>query len=78
MLHWLLASGANDAAIVAFRVIGPYEALSADGDPLEVLARVADFEAFRPTLVAAPAYSGGAKGGRPTYDLVMMRRDEFV
>lgn len=37
--------------------------LSADGDPLEVLARVVDFEAFRPTLVAALAYSDGARGG---------------
>ena len=46
--------------------------LSADGDPLEVLARVVDFEAFRPTLVAALAYSDGAKGGRPPYDPVVM------
>jgi len=35
--------------------------LSADGDPLEVLARVVDFEAFRPTLVAAWAYADGAR-----------------
>lgn len=46
--------------------------LSADGDPLEVLARVVDFEAFRPTLTAALAYSDGAKGGRPPYDPVVM------
>ena len=46
--------------------------LSADGDPLEVLARVVDFEAFRPTLVAALAYADGAKGGRPPYDPVVM------
>lgn len=46
--------------------------LSADGDPLEVLARVIDFEAFRPTLVAALSYSDGAKGGRPPYDPVVM------
>ena len=46
--------------------------LSAHGDPLEVLGRVADFEAFRPTLTAALAYSDGAKGGRPAYDPVMM------
>lgn len=37
--------------------------LSAYGDPLEVLAAVVDFEVFRPTLVAALAYSDGAKGG---------------
>lgn len=41
--------------------------LSADGDPLEVLTQVIDFEAFRPTLVTALAYSDGAKGGRPPY-----------
>ncbi|HEX4828615.1 MAG TPA: IS5 family transposase [Xanthobacteraceae bacterium] len=46
--------------------------LSADGDPLEVLARVVDFEAFRPTLVAALVYSDGTKGGRPPYDPVTM------
>lgn len=46
--------------------------LSADGDPLEVLARVVDFEAFRPILTAALAYSDGAKGGRPPYDPVVM------
>ncbi|WP_188583345.1 IS5 family transposase [Tistrella bauzanensis] len=46
--------------------------LSADGDPLEVLARMVDFEAFRPTLLAALAYSDGAKGGRPPYDPVVM------
>ena len=31
-----------------------------------------DFDAFRPTLVAALAYSDGAKGGRPPYDPVVM------
>lgn len=46
--------------------------LSADGDPLEVLARVVDFEAFRPALMAALGYSDGAKGGRPPYDPVVM------
>ena len=46
--------------------------LSADGDPLEVLAGVVDFEAFRPTLVSALAYSDGTKGGRPPYDPVVM------
>lgn len=43
--------------------------LSANGDPLEVLSRVVDFEAFRPTLVAALAYANGA---RPPHDPVVM------
>ena len=46
--------------------------LSTDGDPLEVLGRVVDFEVFRPTLVSALAYGDGAKGGRPPYDPVAM------
>lgn len=46
--------------------------LSAHGDPLEELGRIIDFEAFRPTLTAALAYSDGAKGGRPPYDPVAM------
>ncbi len=46
--------------------------LSADGDPLEVLAQVVDFETFRPTLIAALAYGDGVKGGRPPYDPVAM------
>jgi IS5 family transposase len=46
--------------------------LSAYGDPLEILAQVVDFEAFRPSLMAALAYSGGVKGGRPPYDPVTM------
>lgn len=48
------------------------ERLSAYGDPLEELGRIIDFEAFRPTLVAALAYGDGAKGGRPPYDPVVM------
>lgn len=46
--------------------------LSAHGDPLEELGQIIDFEAFRPTLAAALAYSNGIKGGRPPYDLVAM------
>jgi len=38
--------------------------LSADGDPLEVLGGVIDFEASRPVLVAALAFGDGTKGGR--------------
>lgn len=46
--------------------------LSAYGDPLEVLAGIVDFEAFRPTLLAALGYSDATKGGRPPYDPVVM------
>ncbi|GLI97045.1 IS5 family transposase [Sphingobium sp. BS19] len=46
--------------------------LSANGDPLEELGLIIDFEAFRQTLVAAVAYGDGAKGGRPPYDPVAM------
>jgi IS5 family transposase len=46
--------------------------LSETGDPLETMARVIDFEAFRPALEAALAYSDGSKGGRPPYDAVAM------
>lgn len=46
--------------------------LSETGDPLEVLEEVVDFEAFRPTLEAALAYSDGSQGGRPPYDPVSM------
>ena len=46
--------------------------LSAHGDPLEVLDRVVDFEAFRPTLTSALGYSDGSKGGRPANDPVTM------
>ena len=46
--------------------------LSETGDPLEEMARVIDFEAFRPVLEAALGYSDGSKGGRPPYDPVAM------
>ena len=49
--------------------------LSAEGDPLEALSRVVDFEAFRSTLVAALVYSDGTKGGRPPYDPVVMLKE---
>ncbi len=42
------------------------------GDPLGEMARVIDFEAFRPLLEEALAYSDGAKGGRLPYDSVAM------
>ena len=46
--------------------------LSANGDPLEQLGGIVDFEGFRPILDNALAYSDGAKGGRPPYDCVAM------
>jgi transposase, IS5 family len=46
--------------------------LSEAGDPLETMAQAVDFEAFRPVLDEALAYSDGAKGGRPPYDSVAM------
>jgi transposase, IS5 family len=46
--------------------------LSEAGDPLEEMARIIDFEAFRPLLVDVLNYSDGAKGGRPPYDPVAM------
>ena len=38
--------------------------LSANGDPLEELGRIVDFEAFRPVLDNALGYSDDTKGGR--------------
>src|SRR5512135_1153875 len=46
--------------------------LSEAGDPLEEMARVIDFEVFRPALEEALVYSDGSKGGRPPYDPVTM------
>lgn len=46
--------------------------LSDLGDQLEAYARTVDFELFRPELEAALGYGGGAKGGRPPFDPVMM------
>lgn len=41
-------------------------------DPLEEMAQVIDFEAFRPSLESALGYSDGSEGGRPPYDAVAM------
>ena len=49
-----------------------YAALSKAGDPLERLSCVVDFEIFREGLDAAIPRSGGAKGGRPAFDAVLM------
>ena len=46
--------------------------LSDLGDQLLAFCKVIDFEAFRPELTKAMAYSGGAQGGRPPFDPVMM------
>ena len=48
------------------------EALSKDGDPLEVLQETVDFEYFRGWLVEGLGYGDGSKGGRPPFDPVMM------
>jgi transposase, IS5 family len=42
------------------------------GDQLLAFAKVVDFQAFRPELMKALAYSDGAQGGRPPFDPVMM------
>jgi len=46
--------------------------LSGLGDQLEAFSRTVDFEAFRPDLEKALAYSDGSKGGRPPFDPVLM------
>lgn len=48
------------------------EALSKEGDPLEILQQTVDFEFFRAWLVEGLGYGVGAKGGRPPFDPVMM------
>lgn len=48
------------------------KALSAAGDPLERLAKAVDFEVFRGELEAALSRPDRAKGGRPSYDPVLM------
>lgn len=45
--------------------------LSAQGDPLEKLQEIVDFELFRPVLVKALAPGERAKGGRPPFDAVL-------
>src|SRR5918999_485360 len=46
--------------------------LSAKGDDLERIAALVDFERFRPELEQAVPRAGGAKGGRPACDHVLM------
>ena len=46
--------------------------VSALGDPLEVMASVIDFEAFRPVLDRSLKRSDRRRGGRPPFDVVLM------
>lgn len=48
------------------------EALSKEGDPIEVLQETVDFEYFRAWLVEGLGYDDGSKGRRPPFDPVMM------
>ena len=48
------------------------DALSAHGDPLEVLDATVDFEYFRSWLVQGLGYGDGSNGGRPPFDPVSM------
>ena len=48
--------------------------LSAQGDPLEKLAKTVDFELFRAELVAALGTRDRGKGGRPAFDPVLKFR----
>ena len=61
LIQCFLAVGANDAAIGVFGLSDHMKRLSADGDPLEVLARVVDFELFRPTLISAARMSARSR-----------------
>ena len=45
--------------------------LSAQGDPLEKLLEIVDFELFRPVLEATLGVGDRAKGGRPPFDAVL-------
>ena len=55
-----------------FRLSDHLKRLSANGDPLEELSRIVDFESFCAILESALAYANGAKVGRPPYDCVAM------
>lgn len=49
-----------------------YARLSDAGDPLEKLNTVVPWEMFRKLLSKALKRSDGSRGGRPSYDTVMM------
>lgn len=48
------------------------EALSENGDPLEILQKTVDFEFIRASLVEGLGYGDGAKGGQPPFGPVIM------
>lgn len=48
--------------------------ISAGGDPLEILNQTVDFEIFRPILERAAGGRAGAKGGRPSTDVILKFR----
>ena len=50
-----------------------YAALSKNGDPLQRLSQVVDFEVFRADLERSLNRSDGSRGGRPPMDAVMVR-----
>jgi transposase len=52
--------------------------LSEQGDPLEKLTEIVDFEMFRPVLAAALGPDGRPKGGRPSIDPVLKFRMLFL
>jgi len=45
--------------------------LSGQGDPLEKLLEIVDFELFRPVLAEAIGANDRARGGRPAFDAVL-------
>ena len=45
--------------------------LSAQGDPLEKLLEIVDFELFRPVLEDALGGTDRSRGGRPPFDAVL-------
>ncbi len=49
-----------------------YESLSKFGDPLEKLKQIVDFEAFRCEIEGSLKFTDRLKGGRPSYDGVLM------
>jgi IS5 family transposase len=71
MIHWF-HGGAPMNPESLFSLSDHLERLSKDGDPLEVLDSMVDFEYFRTWLVEGLGYSDRAQGGRPPFDPVSM------
>ena len=57
-----------------FALADQLKAISKAGDPLELIGRHIDFEAYRPTLEAALDCAERPIGERPPYDPVTMSR----